>query len=196
MIIRPYEAKDETGWVRCRVLSFLNTAYFDNVLKEKEKYTNESLELVVEENNEIIGIIDLELDSLNSRVCSDGNGLGAMIWHIAIHPDHQRKGIGNLLLKAAEDLLVEKGITRLEAYTRDDKWVNNWYEKNNFINVGTYHHVVFEDGTQMKDIIKSDFPKFYLVTAFAHYLGDDIELIRSKASRVHECNCYSKNLES
>lgn len=46
MIIREYGPEDELGWVRCRVLSFLNTAYFDNVLKEKEKYINPAIELV------------------------------------------------------------------------------------------------------------------------------------------------------
>lgn len=32
-----------------------------------------------------------------------------MIWHIAIHPDYQRKGIGNKLLKKAEKIAKEKG---------------------------------------------------------------------------------------
>ena len=40
MIIRNYTDKDEQGWLRCRVLSFLNTAYFDNVLNKKEIYEN------------------------------------------------------------------------------------------------------------------------------------------------------------
>ena len=46
MIIRKYTEKDEQSWLRCRVLSFLNTAYFDNVLKEKETYENPAIELV------------------------------------------------------------------------------------------------------------------------------------------------------
>ncbi|WP_051314870.1 RNA polymerase sigma factor [Alteribacter aurantiacus] len=33
--IRPYETKDETGWLRCRVLSFLDNACFGNVLTNK-----------------------------------------------------------------------------------------------------------------------------------------------------------------
>ncbi|WP_250130156.1 hypothetical protein [Jeotgalicoccus sp. WY2] len=35
MEIRNYEEKDEKGWVRCRVLSFLDTAYYDDVHREK-----------------------------------------------------------------------------------------------------------------------------------------------------------------
>ena len=40
MIIRDYHSNDEIGWVRCRVLAFLQTAYFDNVLNKKEEYEN------------------------------------------------------------------------------------------------------------------------------------------------------------
>ena len=43
MEIREYQPKDEIGWVRCRVLSLLDTAYFDNVLKGKEKYEDFSM---------------------------------------------------------------------------------------------------------------------------------------------------------
>jgi hypothetical protein len=73
MIIRRYETKDETGWLRCRVLSFLDTAYFDNVLREKEKYENPSLELVAEENNQIVGLIDVEYETEPKTICSHDN---------------------------------------------------------------------------------------------------------------------------
>ena len=53
MIIRKYEDQDNLGWVRCRVLSFLDSAYFDNVLQEKEHYSNPSIELVAEIDNRI-----------------------------------------------------------------------------------------------------------------------------------------------
>ncbi|EJQ44467.1 hypothetical protein IEE_02657 [Bacillus cereus BAG5X1-1] len=38
--IRASKKEDEIGWVRCRSLSFLDTAYYDNVLRGKEKYEN------------------------------------------------------------------------------------------------------------------------------------------------------------
>lgn len=33
LIIREYKKEDEKGWVRCRVLSFLDSAYYDNILE-------------------------------------------------------------------------------------------------------------------------------------------------------------------
>ncbi|NJO92449.1 MAG: GNAT family N-acetyltransferase [Chloroflexia bacterium] len=99
MIIRKYENSDETGWLYCRVLAFINTLYFDNVLNRKEKYKNDSIELVAEINGEIVGLIDVELDSDEVKVTSSEGGFGGMIWHIAVHPKFQGKGIGSSLLK-------------------------------------------------------------------------------------------------
>jgi hypothetical protein len=62
LLIREYKGTDELGWVRCRTLSFLNTAYFDNVLNKKENYENPAIELVAELNGQIIGLIDVEYE--------------------------------------------------------------------------------------------------------------------------------------
>lgn len=35
MKIRKYQQEDESSWLRCRVLSFLDTAYYDIVIKKK-----------------------------------------------------------------------------------------------------------------------------------------------------------------
>jgi ribosomal protein S18 acetylase RimI-like enzyme len=56
-----------------------------------------------------------------------------MIWHVAAHPDFQRRGIGSRLLSKAEMISKEIGLNYLEAWTRDDVWVNHWYEKNGFV---------------------------------------------------------------
>jgi len=194
MEIREYNPCDESGWVRCRVLSFLDTAYFDNVLKEKEKYDNPSIELVAVEEEQIVGILDIEYEAKEGTVCSRGTGLGGMIWHIAVHPDFRRRGIGTLLLKKAEQLSKEKGLNRLEAWTRDDDWVNNWYEKSGFIKVESYLHVYLDGGEELKGNIKSEVPELYPVQTFAHYVGVEKENIKGKFNRVHECICFEKML--
>lgn len=194
MIIRKYTNEDETGWLRCRVLSFLDTAYYDSVFREKEKYANESIELVAEEDGKIIGLIDLELEKETGTVCSPGKGLAAMIWHIAVHPDHQRKGTGESLLNEAEKICNEFGITRIEAYTRDDVRVNDWYRKNGFEMIGSYYHIYMVDKDEMKGLVRSELPKLFPVHTFAHYTGDDIDSLRPRMKRIHECRCYSKNI--
>lgn len=191
MIIRDYSVNDETGWVRCRTLAFLQTAYFDKVLNKKECYENPAIELVAEFDGQIVGLIDVEYEIEERTVCSRGEGLGGMIWHIAVHPDFSLRGIGQQLLYAAETKARSVNLNRFEAWTRDDLWVQNWYEKMNFNIVDSYYHVYFE-GNEMNHRIQSNMPNLYLVNAFTHYVGKDIDQFTNN-KRIHQCVCFEKS---
>ncbi|WP_336881588.1 GNAT family N-acetyltransferase [Priestia koreensis] len=194
MIIRPYELKDEESWLRCRVLSFLNTAYFDHVLRKKERYENPSIELVAEVDGQIVGLLDIEYEIIERSVCSRGSGLGGTIWHIAVHPDFQRQGIATRLLDQGEELAKTHELNRLEAWTRDDEWVRKWYENQHFSLVDSYLHVFIDEQAEMDQSIQSTYKNLYPIQAFAHYAGNKKEEIRQQFKRVHECVCYEKLL--
>ncbi len=193
-MIREYDPRDEQGWVRCRTLAFLETAYFDNVLPKKERYDFPAIELVAEQDGLIVGLIDVEYENEEGTVCSRGKGLGGMIWHIAVHPDYSRQGIGRQLLAAAEERAATLGLNRLEAWTRDDEWVRQWYRKQDFQLVDAYYHVYFE-GVELSGRIRSEVPNLRVVSACAHYTGTEIEQFQAKHQRIHECVCFEKYLE-
>lgn len=193
MEIRNYKKADEVGWIRCRILSFLDTAYYDNVLKEKETYENPAIELVAVIENNIVGLLDIEYETKEGTVCTRGNGLGGMIWHIAVHPDFRRMGIGKKLLLKAQEISKEAGLNYLEAWTRDDDWVNSWYDNNGFKQEESYLQV-FIDGAELSGVIKSDIPKLYPILTYAHYVGEEQNEIKKKFKRTHECFCYKKRL--
>lgn len=190
MLIRNYKKEDEQGWLRCRVLAFLNTAYYDNVLNKKEIYERPSIELVAEIDGIIVGLIDVEYEVEEGTVCSRGNGLGGMIWHIAVHPDYARKGIGENLLKAAEKRAIGLNLNRFEAWTRDDEWVQNWYKKMEFNQVESYYHLYLE-GNEMNNRIATNVSNLFPISSFAHYVGNDIEQFND-TTRKHQCVCYGK----
>ncbi|MGP4071073.1 GNAT family N-acetyltransferase [Piscibacillus sp. B03] len=194
MEIREYNSSNEVGWLRCRVLSFLNTAYFDNVLNQKEIYNNPSIELVAINNGEVVGLLDIEYEKKENDVCTGVGGIGGMIWHIATHPDHQRKGIATKLLEAGESICRNRGIDYLEAWTRDDEWVNNWYKSRGFNQVSSYYHVFIGGSQEAEAATTAKIPNFKLLQGFAHYSGDQVDDIKSKFKRVHECRCYEKEL--
>jgi ribosomal protein S18 acetylase RimI-like enzyme len=193
LLIREYQTDDEEGWLRCRVLSFLHTAYYDNVLQEKETYDHPSIELVAVEGGEIVGLIDIEREKEIKTVCAECSSLGGMIWNMAVHPDFQRQGIGQQLLYEAEKRLKARNIDQLEAYTRDDEWVNRWYRKNGFHQVNHYLHVIMEN-KELNGIIESSLEKVRPISCFAYYSGEDEKMIRNKFNRVHECRCYRKDI--
>jgi len=189
MIIREYVDSDNLEWVRCRVLSFLDSAYYDNVLREKEHYNNPSIELVAEVDNKIVGLLDIEYETDKGTVCYYTNELGGVIWHLAVLPEYRNRGISTALLNKAVDILKNKDIKRLEAWTRDDKWVNEWYENRGFIKKEHYLHV-YTEGNECDVISKSKLEKLIICNCFAHYVGENKKQIKKSFKRVHECNLY------
>jgi ribosomal protein S18 acetylase RimI-like enzyme len=192
VVIRPYEDADERGWLECRVLAFLDTAYFDAVEREKEHYERPSIELVADLKGKIVGLIDVELEEEPATVCEDRPGLGGMIWHVAVLRDFRRQGIASRLLAAAEDAARTRGIERFEAWTRDDPWVQRWYEAHGFEQIRSYLHVYVEGRSETEGMISSELPELKPVKVFAHYTGDRRDEVRRRFDRVHDCVCYER----
>jgi ribosomal protein S18 acetylase RimI-like enzyme len=185
--IRPYEQRDERGWLICRLLSFFDTAFFDAVERQKERYDRDAIELVAENDGQIIGLLDLEC---RSDGLADRPGDGGMIWHLATHPDHQRRGVASALLREAELQARGEGIVRLEAWTRDDAPTQRWYERHGFVQIDSYLHVYLE-----RDDLRAFDGELRLVKALAHYTGDSPDEIRQRFSRVHDDVLYEKRLD-
>ncbi len=190
--IRPYQEQDELGWLRCRVLAFLETAYFDDVYKEKETYENPAIELVAEADGQVLGLIDVECEHETNRFCSKSEqaGLAAMIWHIAVHPDYRRLGIAHSLVAEAASQARLRGIVRLEAWTRDDDFVNDWYRNQGFSQKDSYYHIKpTQDEIRNTGVIQSNVKWAHPVSSYLHYVGDD-QTFLSQFKRVHECRRY------
>lgn len=100
------------------------------------------------------------------------------------------KGIAKKLLYRAIEIAQEKGVRRLEAWTRDDEWVMKWYERMGFIKKSSYLQVFVEGREELKEALKSNISGLHLVTAFAHYVGTANDEIKSKFKRVHETSQY------
>jgi ribosomal protein S18 acetylase RimI-like enzyme len=194
VVVRPYRDEDERGWVVCRVLSFLDTAFFDDVRRSKEHYTRSAIELVAERDGEIVGLIDVECEDEPGTVCEERPGLGGMIWHLAVHPDHQRRGIATVLLGEAERRAREHGLARLEAWTRDDAAARAWYESRGFELVHGYLHVYVDLDEGLRDLFPATDDGLRPVQVFAHYVGDDRDAIRRRFARVHEDVLYELRL--
>jgi ribosomal protein S18 acetylase RimI-like enzyme len=113
-----------------------------------------------------------------------------MIWHLAVHPDLQRRGIGGRLLTEAQQLAMERDITCFEAWTRDDAGTLRWYESHGFDWVKRYLHVYIQGSDEVEGTIRSSIPGLKPRHVFAHYSGSEIESIRARFERVHDCNCF------
>ena len=82
MVVRKYEESDERDWLRCRVISFLDCSYYNDVFTKRELYENDSICLVAEDDGKIIGLLDVEIETKAGDLCVAGKqeGLLSGIW--------------------------------------------------------------------------------------------------------------------
>ena len=85
MQIRNYTKQDEKEWLKCRLLSFFDCSYFDNVVRKKDEYDSNSINLLAIEDDEIIGFIDIEVEKNIKDVCYLDGTLGGVIWDLGVY---------------------------------------------------------------------------------------------------------------
>ena len=181
--VRPYLPADEPGWLRCRVLSFLSTQYYDDVKPSRTAFDHRAVSMVaVADDGTIAGLLDVEID-----------GGAATIDTVAVHPDHARKGIATALLDAALPQVREAGVTTLDAWTREDAAANAWYLGSGFVENFRYLHV-YKDGDEPADGFTTPDGLSAPVIAFLHAdIAREVEM-RARFARVHVCRQYLRNL--
>lgn len=135
MVIRTYRDSDELGWLRCRVCSFLDCSYWNDVATRREKYANKSICLVAEENGTIVGLMDAEIERDPGSLCVSGSQRGAVIWHLAVLPEYRRQRVASSLWSEVEKQLLSQEVRYCEVWTQEDIAANRWYLSQGF------HHI-------------------------------------------------------
>jgi ribosomal protein S18 acetylase RimI-like enzyme len=180
--IRDYDPADEQGWLRCRVLSFLGTAYFDDVMTAKQS-PELGAELVAVQAGTIVGVLDLSVD-----------GDLATIDTIGVHPDYQHLGIGTQLLREARQRAAALGAATIDAWTRDDEPALRWYRARGFTEGSHYLHVyadLYHDAEEPSRAVSSR-PGLTPIKVFLHATLDREEELRAQFSRVHVCRRFAQ----
>ncbi len=181
--VRAYRPSDERGWLRCRVLSFLDTQYYDDVKPDRTVLTDPSIALVaVRLTGEVIGILDVEID-----------GKAATIDTVATHPDHQSVGVGSALLREALLRLEAAQVETLDAWTREDVAANRWYRSHGFAEQYRYLHVYLNDGDDEAGFVTPG-GLSTPVSAFLHGGIEDEARMRARFRRVYVCRQYVRSV--
>lgn len=130
-VIRDYLRSDEPSWLRCRVLSFLATAYFDDVATSKPHIEAPGVQLVaLTAYHEVVGLMDVVVEDTAGTIAT-----------LAVDPDHQRHGIARTLLAHAVTRLQTLDLAAVTAWTRDDSATLQCYRAMGFTESDHYLHV-------------------------------------------------------
>jgi ribosomal protein S18 acetylase RimI-like enzyme len=183
--IRDYGPADEQAWLRCRVLSFLATAYFDDVMTAKQSPAA-GAELVAVKDGVVVGILDISVD-----------GMLATIDTVGVHPDHQHQGIGTRLFELARIRAAALGATVIDAYTRDDEATLRWYRARGFTESDHYLHVYANHYVNAAEPAQAVEPRPGLspIKVFLHAELEQEAEIRQKFQRVHVCRRFAQPID-
>ena len=111
---------------------------------------------------------------------------------IAVHPDHQRAGLGSALLAAAVPRLRALGARRLDAWTREDDQALAWYARSGFTTGDMYLHV-HATGDEAEGAVTTP-PGVGLVNAFLHSHLQEEQRMRDRYARVYRCTQFLRDL--
>lgn len=164
------------------MLSFLGSAYFDDVCTAKET-PRSGAELVAVGDGKIVGVLDLSVA-----------GVLATIDTIAAHPDYQRAGAGTKLLERALARAAELGAVTIDAWTRDDEPVLRWYRSRGFAESEHYLHVYadyYVSAAEPQAAVDAR-PGLKPVKLFLHAPLAMEPQMRQTFRRVHVCRRFSR----
>ena len=92
-----------------------------------EKYLNRN------PNTCFLAYDELEPDKITGVILTGHDGRRAIIHHLCVHPDHRRKGIADMLVKAAEDALQKEGINKIFGLVfKDNDIANAFWESEGY----------------------------------------------------------------
>ena len=76
---------------------------------------------------------ELEPDKIAGVILTGHDGRRAIIHHLCVHPDHRRKGIADMLVKAAEEALQKEGINKIFGLVfKDNDIANAFWESEGY----------------------------------------------------------------
>jgi len=188
---RMYRPADEEHWLRCRVLAFLDSPYYENVITKKPTYETDALELIASDGNDLLGFMDTQFEQRAGSLCYGSGDVGAVIWELGIHPDFRRQRIASRLLEKTIAECDSRGGKRIQAWTRASPTTRGWYESLGFRSIFRYWHV-WLNGQKLRSMIEQPIPDLTPVHAYCEYTGDDIERVAQISDRIEECLCYER----
>lgn len=184
MPIRDYVPADEESWLRCRLLSFLHTDYYDDVAPARPTFTEPSIQLVAVRADLVVGVMDVTIEDTLATIDT-----------VAVHPDHARRGTATALLTEALDRLPAH-VDALDAWTREDVAANAWYRANQFTEETRYIHVHTRGKEETAQAVQGRTERQIPISVFMHAPIEQEEALRARYKRVYICRRYVRPVGS
>jgi len=125
-IIEEYNPKDELNWLDVHASVMVDSYAWWTVIHQKPKYDNETIDLVIKKEGNIIGFITTEINSKVIDLIEDDYGF---VWEFGIHRDYRGLSSGIKLIDKTHQILKEKHNIEKTVWFSQDKKAQKYYEK-------------------------------------------------------------------
>lgn len=117
------------------------------VIHNKPEYDNEIIDLVVEEEEEIVGFITTEM---NSKVIDFIEGDYGFVWEFGIHREHRGKGLGRKLIDRTHQLMRKRYNINKSIWFSQDENAQQYYEKLGMTEIERHCQFSVKPGKKLK----------------------------------------------
>ncbi len=121
LILRPYREDDAAEWINTWAQTAVTSDAWVALHHAKPRYKRPALELVAELNGEIVGFMDVEIESEPEELGHGKHTCCGFVWEFGVRPDCQGLGIARDMLEHAKGWLTERSIRRMEFWSMDER---------------------------------------------------------------------------
>ena len=161
--VREYRDSDRNEWMRVHAIILSISHAWNYSIQERPDYDGyESTRIVAEAIGEpgaqshIVGLLDTQFDRTPGELCMLKDSLGGYVLEFGRLPEYAGHGIGKLLMDAAAQDALKKGVHRLEYWTQDRK-AQRYYRRLEMKEIGRHYRFRMRATEGVKALLRADY---------------------------------------
>jgi nitroreductase/N-acetylglutamate synthase-like GNAT family acetyltransferase len=120
LVLRSYQEADEIAWLNIWGQTAVGSDAWVALHHRKPRYQRPALELVAEMNGELVGFMDVEVETEPEQLGYAQDSCCGFVWELGVHLSYRRRGIARAMIERAQRWLTELGIRRMEFWSMDE----------------------------------------------------------------------------
>jgi len=153
--VRDYTDADSHEWIRVHAIILTISHAWNYSIQERPEYDHDSVRLVALDGERIVGLMDVEIEDEPGTLCLVKDSPGGYVLEFGRLPEYRGRGIGSLLVEAAKQRLLVKGIRRMEFWTQDPD-AARLYRRRGLHEINRHYRFRFKPTPEIQNMLEDD----------------------------------------
>jgi len=156
IVVRDYQDADCDQWMRVHAIILTMSHAWNYSIQERPEYEHDSVRLVALDEGRLIGLMDVEIEDEPGTLCLLKDTPGGYVLEFGRLPEYRGRRIGSLLIDAAKERLVAKGINRMEFWTQDRR-AERYYRRLGLREINRHYRFRFKPPPEIEQMLKDEY---------------------------------------